>query len=144
MEAMSSPALSLPARARTSLTGGVLAVIAALSGLAAGIHLTVAPEHFDEWWGYGTFFVVAAAGECALVLATGAATTLVGHPGGHLDQPRDDADVPREPHLRRPVRAGQRQSSRRSTYLASPRLRPKAPSSWCSACCSREGSAGTR
>ena len=68
MEAMSSPALSLPARARTSLTGGVLAVIAALSGLAAGIHLTVAPEHFDEWWGYGTFFLVAAAGECALVL----------------------------------------------------------------------------
>ena len=61
-------ALSLPARARTSLTGGVLAVIAALSGLAAGIHLTVAPEHFDEWWGYGTFFLVAAAGECALVL----------------------------------------------------------------------------
>ena len=48
MEAMSSPAISLPARDRTSLTGGLLAVIAALSGLAAGIHLTVAPEHFNE------------------------------------------------------------------------------------------------
>ena len=68
MEAMSSPPLPLPARAATSLTGGLLAVIAALSGLAAGIHLSVAPEHFDEWWGYGTFFVVAALGECALVL----------------------------------------------------------------------------
>jgi hypothetical protein len=46
----------------------MLAVIAALSGLAAGIHLSVAPEHFDEWWGYGTFFLVVTAGECALVL----------------------------------------------------------------------------
>jgi hypothetical protein len=68
MEAMSSPTLPLPARAGTSLTGGLLAVIAALSGLAAGIHLSVAPEHFDEWWGYGMFFLAAAAGECALVL----------------------------------------------------------------------------
>ena len=68
MEAMNSPALLVPARAPTSLTAGLLAVIAALSGLAAGIHLSVAPEHFDEWWGYGTFFVVAAVGECALVL----------------------------------------------------------------------------
>ena len=67
MEAMRSPTLPLPARAGTSLTGGLLAVIAALSSLAAGIHLSVAPEHFDEWWGYGTFFVVAALGECALV-----------------------------------------------------------------------------
>lgn len=68
MEAMNSPALLVPARARTSLTAGMLAVIAALSGLAAGIHLSVAPEHFDEWWGYGMFFLVAAVGECALVL----------------------------------------------------------------------------
>ena len=65
MEAMNSPALLVPSRARTSLTAGLLAVIAALSGLAAGIHLSVAPEHFDEWWGYGTFFVVAAVGRCA-------------------------------------------------------------------------------
>lgn len=68
MEAMSSPTRPLPARSATSLTGGLLAVIAGLSGLAAGIHLSVAPEHFDEWWGYGTFFVVAALAECALVL----------------------------------------------------------------------------
>ena len=40
--------------------------VTGLSGLAAGIHLTVAPEHFDEWWGYGAFFVLAAVGECAL------------------------------------------------------------------------------
>ena len=41
--------------------------MAILSGAAAGIHLGVAPQHFAEWWGYGTFFVLAALGECALV-----------------------------------------------------------------------------
>jgi hypothetical protein len=58
-----------PADAGAALAGGTLAVIAGLSGLAAGIHLSVAPEHFDEWWGYGAFFVVAALGEGALGLA---------------------------------------------------------------------------
>jgi hypothetical protein len=33
---------------------------ALLSLLAALIHLWVMPEHFEEWWGYGTFFLVAA------------------------------------------------------------------------------------
>jgi hypothetical protein len=33
---------------------------AALSLLAAAIHLWVAPEHFEEWWGYGAFFVALA------------------------------------------------------------------------------------
>jgi len=34
---------------------------AALSLLAGLIHLWVAPEHFEEWWGYGVFFLVAGA-----------------------------------------------------------------------------------
>jgi hypothetical protein len=38
----------------------ILQVAAALSLLAATIHLWVVPEHFEEWWGYGTFFVVVA------------------------------------------------------------------------------------
>ena len=33
---------------------------AALSLLAAFIHLWVMPGHFAEWWGYGTFFLLAA------------------------------------------------------------------------------------
>jgi hypothetical protein len=33
---------------------------AALTLLAAIIHLWVMPEHFEEWWGYGTFFLVVA------------------------------------------------------------------------------------
>ena len=57
------------ADAGPALAGGTLAAIAGLSGLAAGIHLSVAPAHFDEWWAYGAFFVVAALGECALGLA---------------------------------------------------------------------------
>ena len=39
---------------------GVLHTVAALSLLGALIHLWVMPEHFGEWWGYGTFFLVAA------------------------------------------------------------------------------------
>lgn len=33
----------------------------ALSMLAALLHLWVMPEHFEEWWGYGLFFLAAAA-----------------------------------------------------------------------------------
>ena len=38
----------------------VLHVAATLSLLAAAIHLWVVPEHLEEWWGYGAFFVVLA------------------------------------------------------------------------------------
>ena len=43
---------------------------AALSLLTAAMHLWVVPEHLEEWWGYGAFFVVLAVaqGLCALVL----------------------------------------------------------------------------
>src|SRR4029078_12873980 len=51
VEAMNSPALLVPARAPTSLTAGLLAVIAALSGLAAGVHLSGAPGPVGEWVG---------------------------------------------------------------------------------------------
>ena len=50
-----------------ALPAGTFGAVAILSGVAAGIHLGVASEHFAEWWGYGTFFVLAAMGECALV-----------------------------------------------------------------------------
>jgi hypothetical protein len=43
-----------------------LAIAGVLSLQAAVIHVGVAPEHFAEWWGYGTFFVVAAAAQLAL------------------------------------------------------------------------------
>jgi hypothetical protein len=57
----------LSRHATGALTTGTFRAVAVLSGVAAGIHLGVAPEHFGEWWGYGAFFVLAAAGECALV-----------------------------------------------------------------------------
>lgn len=41
----------------------VLYAAAALSLLAAVIHLLVMPEHFEEWWGYGAFFLVCAVGQ---------------------------------------------------------------------------------
>jgi hypothetical protein len=40
---------------------GAYAAVAILSLVAALIHLWVAPEHFQEWWGYGTFMLVSAA-----------------------------------------------------------------------------------
>jgi hypothetical protein len=36
---------------------------AALSLLAGLLHLWVTPEHFEEWWGYGAFFLVAGAAQ---------------------------------------------------------------------------------
>jgi FtsP/CotA-like multicopper oxidase with cupredoxin domain len=38
----------------------ILHVAAALSLVAALIHLWAMPVHFEEWWGYGAFFLVAA------------------------------------------------------------------------------------
>ncbi len=38
----------------------VLYAAAAFSLLAAVIHLWAMPEHFEEWWGYGAFFLVSA------------------------------------------------------------------------------------
>lgn len=38
----------------------ILYAAAAFSLLAALIHLWVIPEHFEEWWGYGVFFLVSA------------------------------------------------------------------------------------
>jgi hypothetical protein len=40
---------------------------AALSMVAALIHLWVMPEHFEEWWGYGAFFLVAASAQLLYV-----------------------------------------------------------------------------
>jgi hypothetical protein len=41
-------------------TVATLRVVAALSLLAAAIHLWVMPEHLKEWWGYGAIFLVLA------------------------------------------------------------------------------------
>ena len=46
---------------------GVLPTVAALSLMAALIHLWVMPEHFKEWWGYGAFFLVAAVAQVLYV-----------------------------------------------------------------------------
>jgi hypothetical protein len=49
------------------LATGTFRAVAILCGVAAGIHLGVAPHHFAEWWGYGAFFVLAAVAEGALI-----------------------------------------------------------------------------
>jgi hypothetical protein len=46
---------------------GVLPAVALLSLMAGLIHLWVVPEHFEEWWGYGVFFLVAAAAQVVYV-----------------------------------------------------------------------------
>jgi hypothetical protein len=44
-------------------TSKLLYATAALSIAASFIHGIVTPEHFEEWWGYGTFFMLAALGQ---------------------------------------------------------------------------------
>lgn len=44
---------------RTDHRKQILYPAAALSLLAGAIHLWVMPEHFEEWWGYGIFFLAA-------------------------------------------------------------------------------------
>jgi hypothetical protein len=41
---------------------------AVLSLGAAGIHFGVVGSHFQEWWAYGVFFLVAAAGQALLAV----------------------------------------------------------------------------
>lgn len=42
---------------------------AALSLVAALVHLWVAPGHFEVWWGYGAFFLAAATAQGLLAVA---------------------------------------------------------------------------
>src|SRR5215203_7170118 len=61
--------VSSTAAGRIAATGRepTLYAAAALSLLAALLHLWVVPEHFEEWWGYGAFFVVAGAAQILYV-----------------------------------------------------------------------------
>jgi len=65
----------------------IIYVVSALSLLAALIHLWVTPEHFEEWWGYGTFFLIVTGGQAAYALTllrwSGRPLLLVGV-GGNL------------------------------------------------------------
>ena len=47
----------------------ILYAAAVFSLLAAGIHLWATPEHFEEWWGYGAFFLVSAVAQGAYAAA---------------------------------------------------------------------------
>jgi hypothetical protein len=42
-----------------------VAIAVAATAASAGIHFAVAPEHFHEWWGFGTFFVVSGLAQLA-------------------------------------------------------------------------------
>jgi hypothetical protein len=61
--------VSSTAAGRIGATGRerTLYAASALSLLAGLIHLWVTPEHFEEWWGYGAFFVVAGAAQILYV-----------------------------------------------------------------------------
>src|SRR5215213_7456158 len=61
--------VSSTAAGRIGATGRerTLYAAAALSLLAGLLHLWVTPEHFEEWWGYGVFFVVAGAAQILYV-----------------------------------------------------------------------------
>jgi hypothetical protein len=52
-----------PPRDASRETVLILRAAATLSMLVAAMHLWVVPEHLQEWWGYGTFFVIVAAAQ---------------------------------------------------------------------------------
>jgi hypothetical protein len=56
-----------PAASATPLFGRP-EVVAALSFVAAGLHLAVLDPHIREWWAYGVFFLAAAVGQAALAV----------------------------------------------------------------------------
>lgn len=47
----------------------LVAGAAMLSLVSGAIHLWLAPAHFEEWWGYGVFFVAAGALQLLFVIA---------------------------------------------------------------------------
>lgn len=47
----------------------VLYLAAALSLVAALMHFIAAPDHFGEWWGYGTFMLVVALAQAIFGIA---------------------------------------------------------------------------
>jgi hypothetical protein len=51
------------AGSRASPRAAAPAAAAALSLLAAWVHLAYAPSHLRQWWAYGAFFVAAGAGQ---------------------------------------------------------------------------------
>jgi hypothetical protein len=59
--------VSVISQEATDRPKGVLYTVATLSLLAGLIHLWVMPEHFQEWWGYGAFFLVAAVAQVVYV-----------------------------------------------------------------------------
>ena len=56
----------------------VLYTAAGFSLVAALVHLWATPEHFEEWWGYGAFFLVSAVAQAAY------AAILLARPGQKL------------------------------------------------------------
>ena len=53
----------------TTMVDRLLAATAVLSLVAAVIHISVIPEHFEEWWGYGLFFLLAAIAQALFAVA---------------------------------------------------------------------------
>ena len=72
---------------QTNPSRTVLHAAAVFSLLAAGIHLWAMPEHFEEWWGYGAFFLASAVAQgsyaAALLSRPGRPLLLLGV-GGNL------------------------------------------------------------
>ncbi|HLF16591.1 MAG TPA: hypothetical protein VI796_04070 [Candidatus Thermoplasmatota archaeon] len=70
------------------LAQALQAVAALGSFAAAGAHGLVTGEHFDEWWGYGVFFIVAAFAQTAL----GILLLAMGPPTGSVPAAYSEAD----------------------------------------------------
>jgi len=75
MHEHAAPTSPLPEAARRWLLPAIV-----LSAVASGLHVLVMPAHFEEWFGYGLFFLLAAAAQgiyAALLLYRGAERRLL-------------------------------------------------------------------
>ena len=95
----------VPLAQRRHLCLVTYSVASAATG-AAAIHYAVVAEHFDEWWGFGLFFVASAVAQLVWAVVVVGSRSPVPHLARRNRQCRDCCALDRHAHSRNARRAG--------------------------------------